>query len=206
MNNISDETAKRHSLNDDHQGNGASLSSRQLPVLLHRTREALAVHFRKVFIQHDLTDPQWRVLRILSHSDESDVAGLAQQSYLMGPSLSRILRDLTARRLIVRRASATDARRFFHSLTPRGRRLLEKVSPAFNPVYEEIEKRFGIDRIQDLNSLLAEFLLAIQFPAPESTAQSSAASIVNGGRHSKRESNAAFGSGVKYVHDRKRPG
>lgn len=169
MSNISDKTPVSGHFDDEHRGKDTASSSRQLPVLLHRTREALAVHFRKVFAQHDLTDPQWRVLRILSHSDESDVADLAQQSYLMGPSLSRILRDLAARRLIVRRASATDARRFFHSLTPSGRRLLERVSPAFNPVFEEIEKRFGIDRIQELNSLLAEFLRAIQFPAAQST-------------------------------------
>lgn len=38
-------------------GGEAAAASRQLPVLLHRTREALAVHFRKIFVLHDLTDP-----------------------------------------------------------------------------------------------------------------------------------------------------
>ena len=187
MSNISGKTATSGNLDDEHQGKDTASSSRQLPVLLHRTREALAVHFRKVFVQHDLTDPQWRVLRILSHSDEIDVAGLAQQSYLMGPSLSRILRDLAARRLIVRRASATDARRFFHSLTPSGRRLLERVSPAFDPLFEEIEKRFGIDRIQELNSLLAEFSRAIQFPAAESALSASKAPGTPRGRSGRRQ-------------------
>jgi len=123
----------------------ANTASRQLPELLHRTREALAMHFRKVFLLHNLTDPQWRVLRILSHAEELDVSGLARQSYLMGPSLSRILRDLAARGLIARRVSSKDGRRFFHTLTIRGHRLLEEISPAFNPVYREIESRFGTD-------------------------------------------------------------
>jgi homoprotocatechuate degradation regulator HpaR len=147
---------------DEIHGGEAAAASRQLPVLLHRTREALAVHFRKIFVLHDLTDPQWRVLRILSQVDEIDVSNLARKSYLMRESLSRILRDLGARGLILRRVSNTDARRFFHSLTPKGRNLLEEVSPAFNPVYKEIEARFGVDRIEDLNRRLAELLAAIQ--------------------------------------------
>jgi homoprotocatechuate degradation regulator HpaR len=141
-------------------------ASRQLPVLLHRTREALAVHFRKVFLQHDLTDPQWRVLRILSQADSIDVKTLARKSYLMRESLSRILKDLANRGLIVRRVSNTDARRFLHSLTAKGRNLLEQVAPAFNPVYREIEARFSIQRIEELNRRLAELLEAVQ-PADE---------------------------------------
>ena len=156
-------TAKQHPADDDQ----VSTASRQLPVLLHRTREALAVRFRKVFLQHDLTDPQWRVLRILSQVDELDVSNLAQRSYLMRESLSRILRDLAARGLIVRRVSNTDARRIFHSLTSKGHHLLEEVAPAFNPVYKEIEARFGIERIEELNVRLSELLDAIQLPDEE---------------------------------------
>jgi homoprotocatechuate degradation regulator HpaR len=139
-------------------------ASRLLPVLLHRTREALAVHFRKVFVQHDLTDPQWRVLRILSQFDGIDVNTLARKSYLMRESLSRILKDLARRGLIVRRVSNTDARRFLHSLTAKGRNLLEQVAPAFNPVYKEIESRFSAQRIEELNRQLAQLLEAVQLP------------------------------------------
>lgn len=144
----------------------AATATRRLPVLLHRAREALAMHFRKVFLVHDLTDPQWRVLRILSESEEIDVSNLARRSYLMVPSLSRILRDLTARNLIVRRVSSSDARRFFHSLTAQGRKLLTEVSPEFNPIYRDIERRLGTERIKRLNASLAELLDVVQM-APE---------------------------------------
>jgi homoprotocatechuate degradation regulator HpaR len=152
---------------DEPAGTDPAAATRQLPVLLHRTREALAVHFRKVFVQHDLTDPQWRVLRILSQFEGSDVKTLARKSYLMRESLSRILKDLAERGLIVRRVSNTDARRFLHSLTAKGRHLLDQVAPAFNPVYKEIESRFGIQRIEELNRRLAELLEAVQLPDDE---------------------------------------
>jgi homoprotocatechuate degradation regulator HpaR len=149
---------------DEQVGTEPAAASRQLPVLLHRAREALAVHFRKVFVQHELTDPQWRVLRILSQFEGIDVNTLARKSYLMRESLSRILKDLAKRGLIVRRVSNTDARRFLHSLTAKGRHLLEQVAPAFNPVYKEIESRFSIQRIEELNRRLAELLEAVQLP------------------------------------------
>jgi DNA-binding MarR family transcriptional regulator len=75
---------------------------------------------------------------------------------------------LAARELIVRRTSSTDARRFFHALTAKGRCLIDEVSPSFNPVYSEIESRFGIDRIEDLNKRLTELLAAIQIVSDDS--------------------------------------
>ena len=162
-----------------------SADTRQLPVLLHRARETLAMHFRKVFIEHDLTDPQWRVLRILDDSKEIDVSNLARRSYLMGPSLSRILRDLAARGLIVRQVSSDDARRFFHALTPKGRRLLSDVSPEFNPVYRELERRLGPERIRRLNASLVELLEVVQI-APAQSGESSDRGITAGSAPSDR--------------------
>jgi hypothetical protein len=49
---------------------------------------------------------------------------------------------------------------------------LEQVSPAFNPVYKEIEARFGIERIEDLNKRLAELLDAIQMSDQEDSDES----------------------------------
>lgn len=143
-------------------GSAPAQSTRQLPVLLHRTREALGVYFRPVLAAHDLTDPQWRVLRILDVSDECDVSSLARRSFLMQPSLSRILRDLTARGLIARRTSSKDGRRYFQRLTPKGRRLIKDVAPDFDPAFNKIEKCFGVKRIQRLNEELQQLLEALQ--------------------------------------------
>lgn len=146
----------------EEQDAARSASTRQLPRLLHRAREVVSAYLRPVLAAHDLTDSQWRVLRILSTSDECDASSLARRSFLMQPSLSRILRDLSARGLIARRTSQEDARRSFQKLTAKGRRLLNDVAPAFNPAFREIERRSGSRRIRQLNAELAKLLEALQ--------------------------------------------
>src|SRR5258706_4950270 len=77
--------------------------SRSLPMSLLRAREAVMRHFRPSLRSHGLTEQQWRILRALASIDQVEVTELARIAYLLGPSLSRILRDLEARRLIERR-------------------------------------------------------------------------------------------------------
>lgn len=132
--------------------------ARQLSMLLYRCREAIAMHSRKGLAVYNLTDLQWRVLRLLSYEECLDASDLARQSYLLKESLSRIIKDLTKRELIARRVSDHDARRFLLSLTSKGRALLVEVSPALNPIFEEIEARVGLDQIKQLNTLLSGLL------------------------------------------------
>ncbi len=127
---------------------------RALPVKLHQAREAFASYFRPIFLKYDLTDPQWRVLRILGAVDQIDTADLAKRSLLLGPSLSRILRDLQARKLIVRHTSTEDARRSFHAITASGRELIEKITPLFAPFYEKLASQISKAEAESLNFLL----------------------------------------------------
>jgi len=77
--------------------------SRSLPMSLLRAREAVMRHFRPSLRNHGLTEQQWRILRALASIDAIEVTELAHVAFLLGPSLSRILRDLEARHLIERR-------------------------------------------------------------------------------------------------------
>lgn len=135
-------------------GKGLPDVYRALPVKLHQTREAFANCFRPIFLKYDLTDPQWRVLRILSAVDQIDTAALAKRSLLLGPSLSRILRDLQARELIVRYTSKEDARRSFHAITPAGRDLINKITPQFDPFYDQLCSNISEQDVAALNALL----------------------------------------------------
>jgi homoprotocatechuate degradation regulator HpaR len=134
---------------------------RALPVLLHRAREALSIQFREIFLLHDLTDPQWRVLRILKNSPNIDTTRLANRSQLLGPSLSRIVRDLTQRGLIERTTDPRDARRTFHALTDAGARVIDEVSPYFAPIYDDLKARLGGPRIHEINLALTALLDAL---------------------------------------------
>jgi homoprotocatechuate degradation regulator HpaR len=131
-------------------------------VLIHRCREALAAQIRPVFLLHDLTDPQWRVLRVLEAAGPVDVTELSRLTFLLPPSLSRILRDLSARGLIAREVAADDGRRFLHALTPKGCEVIAEVAPYFEPIFHDIEARYPPERIRQLNADLRGLLEALQ--------------------------------------------
>jgi hypothetical protein len=82
--------------------------SRSLPMSLLRAREAVMRQFRPSLRNHGLTEQQWRILRALAAIDAIEVTELARVAFLLGPSLSRILRDLEARQLIERRTAKAD--------------------------------------------------------------------------------------------------
>jgi homoprotocatechuate degradation regulator HpaR len=85
--------------------------SRSLPMSLLRAREAVMRQFRPSLRQHGLTEQQWRILRALTSVESIEVTELAHVAFLLGPSLSRILRDLEARELIERKVAKADLRR-----------------------------------------------------------------------------------------------
>ena len=73
---------------------------RSLPMALMRAREAVMRHFRPSLAEHDLTEQQWRVLRALEDADTAlSVGELAERTYLLGPSLSRMLALLDDREI-----------------------------------------------------------------------------------------------------------
>jgi homoprotocatechuate degradation regulator HpaR len=128
--------------------------SRSLPMSLLRAREAVMRQFRPSLRNHGLTEQQWRILRALSAVDEIEVTELAHVAFLLGPSLSRILRDLEARQLIERKAAETDARRAVVSISAKGLKLIEAVAPTSEAIYAEITRRFGARKLAELQEML----------------------------------------------------
>jgi homoprotocatechuate degradation regulator HpaR len=128
--------------------------SRSLPMSLLRARESVMRHFRPSLRAHGLTEQQWRILRALASIEDIEVTELARVAYLLGPSLSRILRDLETRRLIARRAVKADLRRSMVSITTHGLRLIEAVAPSSEAIYAEIARRYGAGSLADLQEML----------------------------------------------------
>ena len=75
---------------------------------------------------------------------------------MLGPSLSRILRDLEARDLIERRTAEADLRRGVVSISPKGMKLIEAVAPTSEAIYAEITNRYGARKLAELQHMLAE--------------------------------------------------
>ncbi|WP_334420444.1 MULTISPECIES: homoprotocatechuate degradation operon regulator HpaR [unclassified Bradyrhizobium] len=130
--------------------------SRSLPMSLLRAREAVMRQFRPSLRNHGLTEQQWRILRALTAVDTIEVTELARVAFLLGPSLSRILRDLEARDLIERRAAKADLRRGEVSISSKGLKLIEAVAPTSEAIYAEITHRFGARKLAELQDMLGE--------------------------------------------------
>src|SRR6202049_3942572 len=128
--------------------------SRSLPMSLLRAREAVMRHFRASLRDHGLTEQQWRILRALASVDMIEVTELARVAFLLGPSLSRILRDLEARHLIERKVAKADLRRGLVSISAKGVRLMETVAPSSEAIYAAITKRYGARKLAELQEML----------------------------------------------------
>src|ERR1700704_2448170 len=128
--------------------------SRSLPMSLLRAREAVMRQFRPSLRNHGLTEQQWRILRALAAIDAIEVTELARVAFLLGPSLSRILRDLEARHLIERKVAKADLRRGVVSISAKGLKLIEAVAPSSEAIYAAMTKRYGARKLAELQDML----------------------------------------------------
>jgi homoprotocatechuate degradation regulator HpaR len=131
-----------------------------------RAREAVMRQFRPSLRRHGLTEQQWRILRALAAVDAIEVTELARMAFLLGPSLSRILRDLEARRLIARKTQKADLRRGMVSISERGLKLIAVVAPTSEAIYAAITRRYGARKLAELQDMLGKLercLAAVEF-------------------------------------------
>jgi homoprotocatechuate degradation regulator HpaR len=141
--------------------------SRSLPLALMRARESVMQYFRPHHRRYQVTEQQWRVLRVLFKSGELEATELARQSLLLAPSLTRILRDLEASRMITRRWDEADRRRSMIAIAPAGVELLAKVAPLSEASFAEITRLYGETRLNQLFKLLGELEAALKRPEAE---------------------------------------
>lgn len=113
---------------------------------------------RPVLRDANVTEQQWRVLRVLGERDELDAVKITQMAMLLPPSVTRILRELEERKLVARRPDANDGRRSIVSITPTGRQLMATTARHTRAILDAYAEHFGQER---LDNLLKE-LLALQ--------------------------------------------
>jgi homoprotocatechuate degradation regulator HpaR len=137
---------------------------RNLPLLLLQAREAVMQHRRPSLREHGLSDQQWRVLRVLAeHAGAGglDTGRVAQQAFILGPSLTGMLARMERDGLITRQRSDEDARRSVVSATPEGLALADALSQAIEADYLDLEAHLGKAKLAQLYRLLDE-LIALQ--------------------------------------------
>jgi homoprotocatechuate degradation regulator HpaR len=117
---------------------------RNLPLLLLHAREAAMGHFRPILKHFGLTDQQWRILRALSEAvDELEPGQIAEACKIQKPSLTGIVARMVEMNWIDRHWSTVDQRRQMISLTPKGRALIDRMTPLIDRQYRLIEESVG---------------------------------------------------------------
>jgi homoprotocatechuate degradation regulator HpaR len=154
------------------QAGGASIRpfQRSLPMLLMLAREAVMQRFRTHLRAHNMTEQQWRIIRVLAETDGADMLSLSARSLIQPSSLSRTIPLLVQRGIVTRRADHGDQRRILVSLTGRGKQLFRVMSEESVGIYASLEADIGPRRIADLYRLLDDMIEAIGFQ-PTDTAE-----------------------------------
>ncbi|UCE30021.1 MAG: homoprotocatechuate degradation operon regulator HpaR [Burkholderiales bacterium] len=129
---------------------------RSLPITLLRAREAVMARFRPMLAEHGVTDQQWRAIRVLGEAGPLDATELSERCCILTQSMTRIIRALEDRDLVVRSRDSSDGRRLVIALTPAARALLKRITPKSREIYRELEVRYGAERIDLLLDMLDE--------------------------------------------------
>jgi homoprotocatechuate degradation regulator HpaR len=129
---------------------------RSLAIGLLKAREAVMSHFRPILADHDLTEQQWRVLRVLAESGMLDASEVAEKAFILAPSLTRMLRSLEERGFISKHKDEADGRRVLLRLAPDGQAVIDEVMPDSRRVYAQIDARFGAQRVEQLLDMLED--------------------------------------------------
>ena len=125
-------------------------------------KEAVLAPMRPKLREYDITEPQWRVLRVINDRGAADASGLAEVGLLHAPSVTRILKELERRDLIVRKPDAHDRRRVLVELTPAGRQVVKDIAREVLRVMREYSERFGDQRLARLADELRALSAAIK--------------------------------------------
>lgn len=109
----------------------------------------------------EVTEQQWRVLRVLDNAGPMEPTTLSEAALLYPPSVARIVRDLVERRLVIRSAHPTDKRRAVLSISPSGAALMKRTSAQTIAKLNDYTTQFGQERLAHLIAELQALTLAI---------------------------------------------
>jgi homoprotocatechuate degradation regulator HpaR len=125
-------------------------------------REAVMAPIRPLLAGAGVTEQQWRVLRVLDDSGPIDLKTLAEAALLFGPSVTRILKELVDRGLVVRQANPKDGRGAIVSLSASGRSLIAETASYTMQQLNAYTRKFGDKRLKKLISELHALTAAIR--------------------------------------------
>jgi homoprotocatechuate degradation regulator HpaR len=131
---------------------------RNLPRLLLQARESVMAHTRPSLREHGLSDQQWRVLRVLGEHGTVETGRVAREAFILGPSLTGVLARMERDGLVRRERDPGDQRRSVVEATPKGLKLVQRLSRTIEEHYGWMEKSIGKQKLAELYGLLDEVI------------------------------------------------
>ena len=126
-----------------------------LPMILHRALDDVMPEFRDLFARYDLTEQQWRVLRVLWTSKKVTSAELSSRTLLPSPSLVGIIDRLEKKQLVARVRSVEDRRVVYVVATAKGRSLESEVTPRVAEIDASLRARVTLTEWKEMERILA---------------------------------------------------
>lgn len=136
----------------------STFTHRNLPGLLLQARESVMAHTRPSLRVHGLSDQQWRVLRVLGEHGTAETGRVAREAFILGPSLTGVLARMERDGLVRRERDAEDQRRSVVEATPKGLKLVEKLSRTIEEHYGRMEQSLGKQQLAELYGLLDQVI------------------------------------------------
>jgi len=139
-------------------GVGTHFVHRNLPRLLLQARESVMAHTRPSLREHGLSDQQWRVLRVLGEHGTVETGRVAREAFILGPSLTGVLARMERDGLVRRERDPADQRRTVVEATPRGLKLVARLSRSIEAHYAWMEASLGKETLSQLYGLLDQVI------------------------------------------------
>ncbi|AZV76512.1 homoprotocatechuate degradation operon regulator HpaR [Parasedimentitalea marina] len=136
--------------------NALPTTNRSLPIALLRARERVMGPIRALLSDVDLTEQQWRVLRVVQENGPIDPTQIAEQACLLLPSLTRILQKLEDKKMIDRTRDSQDRRKQVITITSAGDTVIANNLEASLGLVAKTRAEMGEDRYEALLDLLNE--------------------------------------------------
>ena len=129
-------------------------TARSLPIALIRAREGVMAPIREMLSETNITEQQWRVLRVLDDYGPMDAKSLADRASLLVPSLTRIATTLRKKGLIVQTTDANDRRRQIIAITDAGQTLILDCADQATMIASDFKQKLGSQNYETLLDLL----------------------------------------------------
>lgn len=135
----------------------------RLSVLSNRLSAAIAESYSRRF---GLTIPEWRVVAVLALDPGISAAEVAERTAMDKVAVSRAVRRLLATGRARREMAAGDRRRSVLELTPEGRRIYQRITPALRSFEAELLAGLSAREQRLLDAILRRLELRAPSLAP----------------------------------------